>query len=98
MDVSALIHDRTEEPAGLQYMVVVSVLIHALGLGAALFGPGRWLSPPPEPKPVMTITLGGGTPGPLNGGLTAIGGRPVQEQTPPDAPKRPEAVRPPAAS
>ena len=50
MDVSALIHDRTEEPAGLQYMVVVSVLIHALGLGAALFGPGHWLSPPPERK------------------------------------------------
>src|SRR5262249_47356880 len=47
---------------------------------------------------VMTITLGGGTPGPVNGGMTAIGGRPIQSETPIEAPKRPEPIRPPAAS
>jgi TonB family protein len=47
------------------------------------------------PQTVMTITLGGGN-GPANGGMTAMGGRPVQAQAPPEV-KRPEAVRPPAA-
>jgi len=46
----------------------------------------------------MTISLGGsGTAGPQNGGLTAIGGRPVQVQTPPEEKPKPEAIRPPAA-
>jgi len=44
----------------------------------------------------MTITLGGCCDGPQSGGLTPMGGRPVQAQTPPNAPK--EAVRPPAAA
>jgi TonB family protein len=44
----------------------------------------------------MTITLGGGGDGPQNGGLTAMGGRPVQAETPPNAPR--EAIRPPAAA
>ena len=43
----------------------------------------------------MTITLGGAGDGPQSGGLTAIGGRPVQTTEP--APVR-EAVRPPAAA
>jgi TonB family protein len=45
----------------------------------------------------MTISLGGGNAGPANGGMTAIGGRAIQAETPPDAPKRPEPFRPPAA-
>jgi protein TonB len=32
----------------------------------------------------------------VNGGFTSIGGRPVQQETPPDEPPRREAVRPPA--
>jgi TonB family protein len=44
----------------------------------------------------MTITLGGGGEGPRTGS-TAMGGRPVQVQTPPAEVKRPEPVRPPAA-
>lgn len=45
----------------------------------------------------MTISLSGGNGGPNNGGLTAIGGRAVQAETPPEAPKLREAVRAPAA-
>ena len=45
----------------------------------------------------MTITLGGGNEGPANGGMTPMSARPVQEVKPPDEPKRPEPVRPPAA-
>jgi TonB family protein len=50
-----------------------------------------------QPQTVMTISLGGGTPGPANGGLTPISGRAIQSETPIEAPKRPEPVRPPAA-
>jgi TonB family protein len=45
----------------------------------------------------MTISLDGGTGGPRSGGLNSIGQRPVQALAPPEAPKRPEPVRPPAA-
>src|SRR6266576_4222485 len=84
------------ETAGLQGMVTVSILAHAVLLVVVLFAPQRWFARSAEaPRTVMTITLEGGGEGPRNGGLTAIGGRPVQAVTPPDA-KR-EAIRPPAA-
>jgi TonB family protein len=98
MSVSDVLRDRTQEPGGLQKMVAVSALAHAALAAVVVLTSAQWFSRrDPELKPVMTITLGGGTPGPLNGGMTTIGGRPVQAETPPDTPKRPEAVRPPAA-
>jgi TonB family protein len=45
----------------------------------------------------MTISLAAGTPGPTSGGMTAIGGAPVQAVRPPEELKKPEPVRPPAA-
>jgi protein TonB len=71
-------------------------LLHgALGAAVTIFGSGRWLGGTSHAQPpVMTITLGGGG-GPRAGGMTAIGGRPVQTTEP--APTR-EAVRPPAAT
>ena len=45
----------------------------------------------------MTISLSGGNDGPVTGGMTAMSSRPVQQVKPPDEPKRPEPVRPPAA-
>ena len=79
-------------------MVAVSVAVHAAAVAVILFAPGSWIGrdtvPPPQ---VMTITIGGAGEGPLNGGMTTMGGRPVQVERPAeDAPKR-EAVRPPAA-
>ena len=44
----------------------------------------------------MTISLGGGGEGPQSGGLTTMGGRPVQAARRPSK-RRPEPVRPPAA-
>jgi TonB family protein len=83
------------EPEGLQRMALASALLHMALFAGLFFAPGRWLGQPPEvPHTVMTISLGG-TAGPENGGMTSIGGRPVQEVTPPEAPR--EAVRPPAA-
>lgn len=98
MDVTDVLRDRRRETDGLQRMVVASVLVHGALLAAAILSPGGWLSQQQEaPKTVMTISLGGGNGGPASGGMTSIGGRAVQVQTPPEAPKRPEPIRPPAA-
>lgn len=96
MDVTDVLRDRMREPAGLGQMAAASLAVH-VAIGAFLFfGPGHWFPrAADEEKPVMTITLGGAGAGPKSGGLTAIGGRPVQTAEP--APKR-EAVRPPAAA
>jgi TonB family protein len=95
MDVTDVLRDRMHEPSGLQTMVGVSVALHAALIAAALILPATLFPRASDTHPpVMTISLGGGE-GPRNGGLTSIGGRPVQTVTPPEA-KR-EAVRPPAA-
>jgi TonB family protein len=98
VDVTDVLRDRMHEPDGLQYMTVVSVAAHVVVFGTFMLLPGTWLSShtAQDPATVMTITLGGGGEGPQSGGLTPMGGRPVQAQTPPDAPR--EAVRPPAAA
>ncbi len=97
MDVGDVLRDRMAEPQGLQRMATVSLLAHIGLIALVLFAPAHLLTRPAEtPKNVMTISLGG-TPGPRTGGMTTIGGRPVQEQTPPDATKKPEPMRPPAA-
>ena len=98
MDVTDVLRDRIGEPAGLERMAVVSVLAHAAVIGAIALAPGGWLSPRiPAPKTVMTISLSGGNGGPSSGGLSAIGGKAIQVETPTVAPKRPEAIRAPAA-
>ena len=95
MDVTDVLRDRMHDPSGMQTMVVVSIGLHAALVAAALVLPGTLFPHTTQtPATVMTISLGGGE-GPRNGGLTALGGRPVQTVTPPEA-KR-EAVRPPAA-
>jgi TonB family protein len=95
MDVSDVLRDRMHEPSGLQRMVAVSIGLHAVVISAALILPsGLFPHAAPPADSVMTISLGGGE-GPRNGGMTALGGRPVQTVTPPET-KR-EAVRPPAA-
>jgi TonB family protein len=59
-------------------MVSLSVLVHATAIAVLLFAPGGWLTrSTAAPPTVMTITLSGGN-GPANGGMTAMGGRPVQ--------------------
>lgn len=98
MDVTDVLRDRMEEPAGFQRMVVLSVAAHIAFGVAILLAPRGWMGAATEgPRSVMTISLGGAGEGPLNGGMTPMGGRPVQVATPPDEPPKREAVRPPAA-
>ena len=98
MDTSQVLHSRAGEPGGLSTMAVVSACAHVVLMGALLLAPGGWLAPKTaDVRPVMTISLGGGAPGPQNGGMTTAGGRAIQTQAPPEPPARREAVRPPAA-
>ena len=89
------IGDRS--PDGLARMAAISFAVHGAVVAFLLFGPMHWSQQPgrTSQKSVMTISLGGAGDGPRSGGLTAIGGRPVQTTEP--APVR-EAVRPPAAA
>ncbi len=97
MDVSDVLRDRMGTPAGLQRMLTVSVAVHLALAAALLSASGGLLKGAVRPAPiVMTISLSG-TVGPETGGMTPMGGRPVQAETPPaDLAKR-EAIRPPAA-
>jgi TonB family protein len=96
MDVTDVLRDRMQEPAGLQAMAVASAIAHGALILGLIFLPGGLLSERnEEPRTVMTISLGG-APGPDSGGMTNMGGRPVQAEAPVE-PKRPEPVRPPAA-
>jgi TonB family protein len=98
MEVTDVLRDRMHEPAGFQQMAVVSVLAHGSFAVLLILAPGGWLSQRVEtPREVMTISLAAGTPGPTSGGMTAIGGKPVQVATPPEEVKKPEPIRAPAA-
>lgn len=96
MDVTDVLRDRRGEPDGLQKMLVASVCAHIAVATLVMVSP-HWRGTATEsPKTIMTISIAGGGAGPLNGGMTTIGGRPIQEQTPPAEPPKREAVRPPA--
>jgi len=97
MEVSDVLRDRMQRPGGLQRTITLSIGAHLALAGALVFAPGGLLQHRSRPNTVMTISLGGGGVGPENGGMTAMGGRPVQEVKPPDEPVKREAVRPPAA-
>ena len=92
MDVADVLRDRMQTPVGLQKMISVSVAVH-LALAASLFvARGSLLTRHDAPPTLMTISLSGSA-GPENGGMTALGGRPVQAVTPPDEAPTREAVR-----
>ena len=96
MDVTDILRDRMQEPAGLQKMVSVSLLMHGALVAGLLLAPrGLLMKAADAPRAIMTITLSGGGDGPPSGGLTSIGGRPIQVQTPEETKRDP--VRPPAA-
>ncbi len=96
-DVTDVLRDRQHEAGGLRQMAVVSIALHAVMIVGLTFAPGAWFAAQPEPRTVMTISLGEGAPGPANGGISTIGARAIQTPQPIEAPKRPDPVRPPAA-
>jgi TonB family protein len=96
VDVADVLRDRVGEPDGFQRMAAISVLVHAAAFALLVLVPGRWLAlRDPAPRTVMTIRLDGGNGGPNNGGMTSIGGKAVQAETP-EPPKPREAQTAPA--
>ena len=90
--VADILADRTRQPRGMNRTVAVSLLGHAVLLTAFFLMPS--LTPPEEAdRQVMQISLGG-APGPRAGGMTPMGGRPVQ--APPLEATRRAAVTAPA--
>src|SRR5213083_1548018 len=98
-EVSDVLRDRRLEAGGFERMATVSAFAHCAAVALLLFAPSAWWSHPSAdiPPTTMMLTLGDGAPGPKSGGQTALGDRPIQAVTPPDAPPVREAVRPPAA-
>ena len=96
MDVTDVLRDRMQTPAGLQRMISVSVAAHLALAAALIFARGGLLTRHDVPPTLMTISLSGSA-GPENGGMTALGGRPVQAVTPPEEASKREAAHPPAA-
>jgi TonB family protein len=96
MEVADVLRDRMQRPGGLQRTITLSIGAHLALAGALVFAPGGLLQHRSRPTTVMTISIGGGG-GTENGGMTPMGGRPVQEVKPLDEPVKREAVRPPAA-
>jgi len=96
MDVTDVLRDRMQTPAGLQKMISVSVGVHLTVAAALIVARGGLFKRHDVPPTLMTISLSGNA-GPENGGMTALGGRPVQTVTPPEEAAKREAVRAPAA-
>ena len=95
--VDELLFDRSQDLEGIGRMFTLSVLAHVLLIAGLALVPADWGSPADEEEMlVMTISLGG-APGAQSGGMTPIGGRPIQEVAPLVEPPRPQPVRPPAA-
>jgi TonB family protein len=93
--VTEIVTLRSREADGLSKMVGASVAVHLVAVAAVLFVPDSWFGRlKVENENVMMISLGG-APGPQTGGLTPMGGRPVQQAT--ELPKAIEPVRAPAA-
>jgi TonB family protein len=85
---------RRADPPGLTRMMRASVAVHFGVALILLVVPTSWYARPQADQIVMTVSIGG-APGERSTGMTAAGGRTVEEVTPP--PPRPEPVRPAAS-
>ena len=90
-----LVH-RGSEPAGLKKTLLISILAHLLVLMLLALNPNGWLGAAAvEPNEVVMSIRLGGPDGPGQGGLTPIGGRPIQEVIPLPEARRPQWIQPP---
>jgi periplasmic protein TonB len=97
--VTHVLLDRGREPDGLARGFTISVAVHVVLLAGLVIA--DWTATGRSTRednlqPLMMISLGG-APGPASGGMTPMGGRPIQQTVPLSDAKRPEPVRPPAA-
>lgn len=97
--VTQVVSMRAQQVDGLQRMIAASIAAHLGLIAMVVLAPGAWFGARTvqEDDNVMVISLGG-APGPRDGGLTTLGGRPVQavsESKPTVEPVRPPAARTP---
>ena len=93
---SQVLLDRAGEADGLRRTLAVSLVAHLAAIVAVIAAPGTLLDTAEEEEPVsMSIRLGGPD-GPGEGGLTPLGGRPIQEVIPLMEARRPQWIQPPA--
>ena len=90
-EVTDVIVSRRTRQEPFNAMLVGSLIVHAAFVGVLLFGPLDWSVEADVPRPVMTISLAPGPPGPRTG-ITTEGGRAV---TPPPPEAVPKAMPPP---
>jgi TonB family protein len=99
--VTQILLERSERADNLTRMMVVSLVAHAAIVTVVTLLPRQW-GTPRDNTPVMTITLSGGAPGPIQG-RNAMSGRQIQEAVPETvkprndtapAPVKPEMVEP----
>lgn len=93
--VSDVIVARTRQDERLGLTIAASIAAHVGLVALLVLNPEIWRGDMErEERTVMTISLGG-APGPRAGGMTPMGGQPVQAPAPVE-PTRPQAVTPPA--
>jgi TonB family protein len=92
--VSDILIDRSREVAGVNRMILVSLVAHAALLAALALMPASWRSGSHQVKTTPMMISLGGSPGPDAGGMTQLSNRPVQAVAPPDVKPMPQV--PPA--
>jgi len=99
--VTEILVERSEKVDSLTRMVIVSLVAHAAIVTAVTLLPRQWATAR-DSTPTMTISLGGGAPGPKQG-YNAISAKQVQEAVPdtvkprndaPPALAKPEMIEP----
>ena len=91
--VTQVLLDRSRVAEKISAAVAVSLVGHAVLLGAIAFLPSHWGFASKDDSAAMTITLGAGAPGPIQG-RTPISAKPIQEAT--TEPVKPNVQAPPA--
>ena len=95
---SQILAERARRDRGLERTLTVSVVVHALVIVVMVFAPEAWISgetgDDDTALDIMTLRLGGPE-GPGEGGLTPLGGRPIQEVVPLPEARRPQWIQPP---
>ena len=89
--------ERTERAEGFSRMFGISLAVHLVAIVLIVLTPQGWGQRAADEVPgtIMTISLGG-VPGPDTGGMSPLGGRPVQLAMPLPPSPRPRAIRVPA--
>jgi len=95
--VSSTIAARQREGDGLRTMMIASGVGHVVAIAAIIILPWLVGAQSRQPEVIMEISLPGGPPGPVSGGMTPVSGKAVQQVVPKPALPRPEPPRPPAA-